>query len=160
MLDFIIGMLYVLLYSIPLAIGLFIFYFPISWVFSKIKIKNFILKSIIVSYIFSFFGLLFLFFFPSWFLGMPLHTFDFAQSFWDKLYVFLLVVLHILYIDIYISLLEQPVILIFVFLREKWNEKHILLRVFVPIYIISAIILFINMLFPWIVGGLILMLFK
>ena len=157
--SYLLGIIYIFLYSLIGAL----FLLPIFWVSQKVfnwikqKKDNWIIDSIITSYIVSFFISILVFFFPFLFLGWKFTPFYLLETYSEKGYYILKIIWNLLYVSLIIAMTSQPFVMFFSFLYKKYESKGAFLRIYLSLYFTSVLVLFVNMLFPWIIAGFIQM---
>jgi len=144
----------VLLYSLILAVFLTILYYPAYGLFKLFNKKyNWNTSVLFSSYLFILVLIAIIYFIPSFF-GIPLNGYASAES--KILFVLYLIGQFLLYALI-VTLLSQLFIFLGSYLISKFKFKIEFFSVIISLFIISLIIIILGVLFPWIPGGIITM---
>jgi len=140
------------LYSLLVTVGLLVLYLPgygIFKVFSKRLTWN--ISALIAAYIISFVCVVILYFVP-YFMGLPLKGLEALTT--SKFLFFLkLFGLFLLY-AIFIALFAQLFIFLGAYITEKLKFKSFFWKLILALLIISFILNILIMIFPWILGGI------
>ncbi|MDD4983877.1 MAG: hypothetical protein PHH82_03515 [Candidatus ainarchaeum sp.] len=125
----------------------------------KLKIKD-IFKYFLFTLIISYIVLILAYFLPAAF-GVKLEFIAFYTTWYMYLYVVIVILLKLLLYALVLSVILQPVILLGIFLYRYFVEKNSneLLSKFYVSVIISFVISLILYIFPWILGGMIAMVY-
>ena len=125
----------------------------------KLKIKE-IFKYFLFTLIVSYIVLIIAYFLPAAF-GIKLEFIGLYTSWYMYLYVVVVILLKLLLYALILSVILQPIILFGIFLYRAFVEKNSneLLSKFYVSVIISFVISLILYIFPWILGGIIAMVY-
>ena len=159
--SYLLGFLYVLLYSLALALVLVPLYYIGDKLFENMKRvhDHWILDAFLSSFIISFVVVLFLYLFPFFFLGWSFESFEILETFWEQFVHLLKILISMLYVTGIIALISLPFAMFFSYLFEKYNVGQNLVKLYGVMYVISVVLLLINMFLPWILGGILLMIY-
>ena len=155
------GILYVLLWSLLAAAILVPIYYVSLRVFNYFKKKydHWIFDSLISSFLLSFLLVIVMYLFPFVFLGWSFDSYIVISGFWAQLWYTIKLILSLMLTALIYALLVQPFIMLISALNIKYEGRGFLLRIYLPLYIISVIILFLNLFFPWLLGGVIMLVY-
>lgn len=147
----------ILLYTLILSLILIPFYYLGYFLFKKFKNKlTWSFSALIASYIVSYLVVIIIFFAPSIFLGFELHGFkDSTNSFLYILYHFGL----FLYYAFILAIVSQIFVFLGSYIFNKFKYESAFINTLLTILILSLIINIINMIFPWILGGILIMIY-
>jgi hypothetical protein len=119
-------------------------------VFNKKLNWNF--SSLFATYIVAYIVVAIAYFIPYWFFGLPLN--GYAQN--DTKFLFFLALFGVfLLYALVLTLFSQLFIFLGAYLVEKFKFKSQLLKVVLAVFIVSVILNIVVMIFPWILGGII-----
>lgn len=146
-----------ILYSIYVTICLLILYLPgygLFKVFSKKLSWNLsaLLSTFIVTYVF----VAIVYFVPYWFFGFQLKGYELNDA--KFLFFLALFGIFILY-ALFLTLFSQLFIFLGTYITEKLKFKSFLLKLILAVFIIAIILNILVMIFPWILGGIINMIY-
>jgi|GEM_PF-4756274 len=150
------GFLLLLLYSLGLTVVLVPFYFISEWLFKVIKtvVDQWIFDAYISSVIICLILSVFAYVFPFVFLGWTFDTFTLVETFWQWVWLFIKVILHILYVSTIFALLTMPFIFIFSLFYKWFEKKQVWIRIIFSLYITSIVLFIVLWIFPWLLGSL------
>jgi len=159
--SFFMGLLSVFLYSFLLAIVLLPVYVLATLVFGMTykKGKNWVFHSLITAFVLGLVFTIIMYFVPYLFFGWQFESFRYLETFWDWVSKIFFVILNIVKVAAIIALVAQPFAMLFSYCLQKFEKLNSLLKIYFSLYVVAFAILFVYMLFPWIFGGIILMIY-
>lgn len=149
--------LWAIIYSVILAIILVIIYNLALPLFKKLEEKmSWLLAAFVTSFIFVFIFVIIVYFLPNLFWNWSFTAYDLAES---KFRFFLQLLGSLLYSTLVISVVIQPLVFLGSFLQKKFKYNSNLLNTILSMFVIALIITISFALFPWILGGLLTIIF-
>lgn len=149
--------LWAIVYSAILAIILAIIYNLALPIFKKLEEKmSWLLAAFITSFIFVFIFVIIVYFVPNLFWGWKFTAYELAES---KFMFFLHLLWGLFYSTLVISVVIQPLVFLGSFLQKKFKYNSNLLNTILSMFVIALIITISFALFPWILGGILTIIF-
>lgn len=147
----------ILLYTLIFSIILLPFYYLGYFLFKKFENKlTWTFAALLSSYIVSYLAVIIVFFAPYLILGYPLSGLSSASN-W-----FVYILYHIgifAYYAFIFAIISQVFIFFGSYLFKKFKYESAFINTIITILIISLILNVLNILFPWILGGLLIMIY-
>lgn len=140
-----------ILYSLLVTIGLILVYLPGFGFFKLFSKKlSWNISALLSSYIISFVCVVIIYFIP-YFMGLPMKGYNEVEN--KFLFFITLFGLFLLY-SVFICLFSQLFIFLGAYITEKLKFKSFVLKLVLALFIISVILNVLIMIFPWILGGI------
>jgi hypothetical protein len=146
-----------ILYSLLVTLALLILYLPGYGLFKLFSKKfSWNISSLLATYIVTYVFVAIIYFVPYWFLGFQLKGYE--QN--DAKFLFFLALfgMFLLY-ALFLTLFSQLFIFLGAYLTEKFKFKSFLLKLVLAMFIIALILNILVMIFPWILGGIVNMIY-
>ncbi len=149
--------LWAIIYSAILAVILSVVYYLALPLFKKLEEKmSWVLAAFVTSFIFVLIGVCIVYFFPNLFWSWKFTAYGLAEN---KFLFFLALIGSFLYSALVISVVIQPLVFLGSFLQKKFKYNTNLLNTILSLFIISLIVVICIALFPWILGGILAIIF-
>lgn len=160
-LSFLIGLISIFLYSFLIAVVLLPVYGFATVLFSHIEkyYKHWMFDAVVTAFILSFVVVVFLYFTPYLFLGWEFNSFKFLETTSQWVWMIVKVLFNLIYVAAIVALIAILFAVIFCAFEKKFSKQNYFVKIYLSLYAVSFLLLLVNMLFPWILGGIILMIY-
>ncbi len=147
----------VLLYTLILGIILIPLYYLGYFLFKKFENKmTWTFAALLATYIVSYLVVIVIFFAPFLFLGYPLSGLSSASNWF--VYILYHIAIFAYYAFIF-AIISQVFIFFGAYLFKKFKYENAFINTIITLLIMSLVLNILNILFPWILGGLLIMIY-